>query len=210
MTRGIHPKLPGNGETLMTDNVIRKLTAFFSALALVLIAMTAMANSPAHAGKKKLHFGGPIGNFNATRHGSGSYNNNGYNNKAKARARAKAKAKARARAKAKARAAAAQKRKAAKARAAARNSNSGPTESNTAAAPSTAALLTKKDIGTDANKTKKNPSGDENVAVAKTGPDDDSSATDTDTTSTSRIRDQGSGECKRFVPEIGTTISVEC
>jgi len=187
----------------------KKLTWLLSIVSLAFISIITAASIPAQAGGKKLYFGGPLGNFNATRHGSD--HNTTYQKKTKSHsaARARAKARAKAKRKAQARAIAARKRKAAKIRAArARARDSGPTESNTTAVPSTAALLTKNDADIDEAKNAENTT-DDNVTVAttdteSTAPEDEPNASSDD------ANVSGEGNCRRFVPEVGMTISVEC
>ena len=159
---------------------------------------------------------------------------------ARARAKAKAQARARARAKAKKRAYAAQKKKAAQQRAyaakkkkaaqqrayaakKAKQQQVAATEANARAeaeaqakadaektegtfvsVPSTAALLTSQDVASDTSENK--PTGDATeVAIAD--------ELDTNTTKTTPVienSDTGEGNCKRFIPAVGLTVSVGC
>lgn len=157
--------------------------------------------------------------------------------RAKAKARARAKAKARAAAKRKAaqkraiaakrkkaaaqkRALAAKKKKAAaeqkkvaaaeaKAReeaAAQAKADAEKTEGSFVSAPSTAALLTSKDVNEDAND-RKSPTDPTEVAVVDEG---DNSETTTDAAPIVENTTDGDGNCKRFIPAVGLTVSVGC
>jgi len=187
---------------------IKKLPSLLTMMVMSLVALMASSQSPAEAGKKKLFFGGHPGAYGNKHHGGNTYKPNAHKAKAKARARARAKARARAAAKAKARrrAIAAKKRKAhaaARARAtASQRRGTGPTESNTTVAPSTAALLTKKELdGAAETQTKRSPDGKVTVATTSEEKTTDASS------SASSI---GEGACKKFVPEVGTAVAVPC
>lgn len=218
----------------------RLTTSLFAFLAAI-----AMFTGLAHAGGKKLYFGGPLGTFEAKRSPGGSSKSYGNKKskaykakkakahqarKAKARAAAQAKARAKAEARrkayAKAKAREADKQRAARARAAGgstvANEKSGPTESNTAQTPSTAAILTRNALARQQEEAKKaegdaasTENDDESVTVAKTN---DASAAkeavreepETSEKADEPVKEEGDGGCKRFIPEVGMTISVDC
>ncbi len=78
------------------------------------------------------------------------------------------------------------------------------TEGSFVAAPSTAALLTSQDIAEDTSRVKTTGDATE-VAVVNQA--------DTDTTETTPVvedSDSGEGNCKRFIPAVGLTVSVGC
>jgi hypothetical protein len=206
----------------------------FTALVMAVAAIS-LFSAGAEAGKKKLYFGGPLGTFDAKRSPGGSsksYKSKSYKSKShkankarKAKARAAAKAKARARAAAKRKAYAKAKaeeaaRRRARANAAANSDRyvsdgpkSGPTESNTAVAPSTAAVLTRNQLARqkDAESAKSAPKADndnDSVTVAETS---DASVAPKPARGVKDKTpvDDGTG-CKRFIPEVGMTVSVDC
>ena len=80
------------------------------------------------------------------------------------------------------------------------------TEGSFVSAPSTAALLTSKDVTEDAEP--KTNSGDATeVAVVN---EDDTGETTTDATPVVENTENGEGGCKRFIPAVGLTVSVGC
>lgn len=156
--------------------------------------------------------------------------------KAKKRAAAKRKAAARKRAAAKRRAAAAHKKKAAQRRAAiaakkkaeakrraaiaakrkraAAKAKQDDVGSNggTVTAPSTAAVLTNQEVTGDApEKSKSDKTEDVAVATDKENKGAANSETKTETESTvGETTKNADGKCKRFIPEVGKTVTVDC
>lgn len=154
---------------------------------------------------------------------------------AKKKAAAKRKAAARKRAAAKRRAAAAKKKQAAQRRAAiaakkkaeakrraaiaakrkranAADSGDGNSNGGTVTAPSTAAVLTNQDInGEEPEKTKAEKT--EDVAVATDQDSTEVTGTDTKPAADSNVGNtakDGDEKCKRFIPEVGQTVTVDC
>lgn len=160
--------------------------------------------------------------------------------KARAKARARSKARARAKAKARQRAIAAKKKKAAQQRAyaakkkkaaqkralaakkaeqkkvaaaeakarseaeAQAKADAEKTEGSFVGAPSTAALLTSQDVAEDTNEVKSTDDATE-VAVV-----DETETENTDATPVVEANETGDGNCKRFIPAVGLTVSVGC
>ncbi len=147
--------------------------------------------------------------------------------KAKARAKKKAAAKHRARKAAKKKAAAkrraalaakkkktAKQKRAAERRAATQNESqdkSKETEDATAT-PSTAAVLTNQDVADDqADKVTKEDSSDVVATNDKDKTKDDDTTTEGPSVDNSAVSEDGAtGECKRFIPEVGQTVTVDC
>lgn len=173
----------------MIPSWAKKLQTLFAIAALGLASLMASGQNPAEAGGKKQFFRGPPGAFNNNQHGGNAYNTT--NPKAKVNTRARARARARRRA-------LAAKNKKARAAAKAR-----ATESNSTAVPSTAALLTKKDLDVEARTPNKRSPPDDKVTVATTS---DDSKPDTSSSAASI----GEGGCKKFVPAVGIAVSVSC
>ena len=175
----------------MLQSWIKTPPTLVALLSLCLATLLVSGPSPAEAGKKKLFFGAHQDSYGNARYGGNAYKKNTRKAKARARARARAAKKRKARAAAKARATAA------------KNRDSGATENNTTAVPSTAVLLTRKELDAKATMKTKRPAADRKVTVATTSDDDN-----VDTSSSAAAI--GEGACRKFVPEVGTAVAVPC
>lgn len=191
---------PETGEPHMTIPMIKYLPVLFIVAVLSFVIPFAGGPGPAEAGKKKYNFGGQHGPFKYKHYKGDTYNHKAgarARANAKARARAKAKARAAAKAKAKQRALAAQRQKALT-----KAKDTRPTESNSAAVPSTAAALTQSDLNSEAE-TRVKPSLGNKVDVATSS---EEPTLDTESSASSI----GDGACKKFLPEVGTAVAIPC